>query len=219
MALIIDVETTGLPQRDNLSYGQNPSYEKLNMYDSSRVVQISMMLCDEKFEQIELKDFIVKANNFTIENSAFHGITNEISANEGISFSEIAKEISKYLKRVSHIIAHNASFDISILNSELYRAGFHTIISELKTKKILCTMKHTKFIVKAKNNYGIKYPSLAELYKFVIKKNIENAHNSKYDVINLHTIIKTMFDLQTLNFNDKLIYIPEIDIELSKLKF
>lgn len=206
MALIIDVETTGLPERGNLPYGQNPPYEKLDMYDSSRVVQISMMLCDENFEQIELKDFIIKANNFTIKNSEFHGITNEISANKGILFSEIAKEILKYLKQVSHIVAHNANFDLSILNSELYRADLHSVISELKTKKILCTMKHTKHIVKARNKYGIKDPSLSELYNFVIKKDIENAHNSKYDVINLHTIIKTMFDLQTLNFNEKMVY-------------
>ena len=34
MALIIDVETTGFPQRDGLPYGQNPPFEKINMYDS-----------------------------------------------------------------------------------------------------------------------------------------------------------------------------------------
>jgi DNA polymerase III epsilon subunit-like protein len=209
MALIIDVETTGLPQRGGLPYGQNPSYEKLHMYDSSRIVQISMMLCNDKFEQIEFKDFIVKADGFTIGNSQFHGITNEISSNMGIPFYEIAKELSTYLKQVSHVIAHNANFDTCIINSELYRIGLHNIIDELKHKNVLCTMKHTKHIVNAKNKYGVKDPSLSELYHFVIKKNIENAHNSKYDVINLHTIVKTMYDSQKLNYNELLQYTPQ----------
>ena len=61
-------------------------------------------------------------------------------------------------------------------------------------------------MVKAKNKYGkIKYPSLAELYKFVCNKDIENAHNSKYDVINLHEICKN------LNLN------LDIDLDFSKL--
>lgn len=205
MALIIDVETIGLPDRDGLPYGEYHSYEKLSKYDSCRIVQISLMLCNENFEKIELKDFIVKTDGFTIGNSDFHGITNEISENKGISFSEIAKEISIYLKQVSHIIAHNAAFDVNIIKSELYRIGMHSIISEMNTKHILCTMKHTKFIVNARNIYGVKYPSLSELYTFIVKENIENAHNSKYDVINLHKIIKIMHDSH-MEFNNMVTY-------------
>ena len=219
MALIIDVETTGLPLRDGLPYGQNPPYEKLHMYDPARAVQVSMMLCNEKFEQVELKDFIVKSDGFIINNAAFHGITNEISADKGILFSEIAEFLSIYLKQVSHIIAHNANFDICILKSELYRLGMHSIIDEIKTKRTLCTMKHTKTIVKARNTYGIKDPSLAELYSFVFKNQIENAHNSKYDIINLHNIVKSMYDSNQLNFNETMYYSPLIEtvkIEESK---
>jgi hypothetical protein len=68
-------------------------------------------------------------------------------------------------------------------------------------------MKHTKHIVKALNKIGnIKYPSLAELYRFVFDKNIENAHNSKYDVINLHDIVKSMYDSKQLNFYENMIF-------------
>ena len=211
MSLIIDVETTGLPQRGGLPYGHNPPFQRLDMYDSSRIVQISMIICNEKFEQVELKDFIVKIDGFSIENSSFHGITNDISLNKGIPFIKIAKELSKYLKQVSHIIAHNANFDICIIKSELYRAGLHSIIDELNTKKILCTMKHTKLIVNARNSYGIKDPSLSELYRFFVNKEIKNAHNSKYDVINLHTILKTMYDSKKLNYNDTILYSPKIE--------
>ena len=208
MALIIDVETIGLPLRDGLPYGQNPSHEKLLNYDPARVVQVSMMLCNEHFEEVEFKDFIVKSDGFIINNSNFHGITNEISATKGTLFSEIAETLSTYLRQVSHIVAHNANFDLCILKSELYRLGLHSIISELTTKRTLCTMNHTKMIVKARNNYGIKDPSLAELYMFVFKNKIENAHNSKYDVINLHNIVKNMYDSKQLNFNETMRFIP-----------
>lgn len=218
MALIIDVETTGFPQRGGLPYGQNPPHEKLQMYDSARVVQVSMMLCNQHFEQVELKDFIVKSDGFSIENAHFHGITNEISATKGTPFSEIAETLSTYLNQVSHIVAHNANFDLCILKSELYRLGMHSIISEISTKRILCTMKHTKMIVKARNNYGIKDPSLAELYSFVFKDKIENAHNSKYDVINLHNIVKSMYDSNHLNFNETMHFSPQAEPVIKTIK-
>jgi len=199
-ALIIDVETTGLPRCNGLSYGNYPAYENIELYDTSRIVQFSMMFCNENLEEIELKDYIVRAEDFTIENSKFHGITNEISLNSGMNFIEIMQEFLIYVKQISYIIAHNANFDMNVLYSELYRAGLHLIISELKTKKIICTMKTTKFIVKAKNSYGIKDPSLAELYKFASKKNIENAHNSKYDVINLYMSIKELYNKKLFNY-------------------
>ena len=91
MALIIDVETTGLPQRQkNSLFGQLPLHENLELYNSARVVQVSMMLCNELFEEIEFIDFIVKTDGYTIGNSQFHGITDEISATEGVPFSQIA---------------------------------------------------------------------------------------------------------------------------------
>lgn len=210
MALIIDVETTGLPQRGNLRFGELPLYQDLSSYEGARVVQVTMMLCNEYFEEIELNDFIVKTDGFTIDNSKFHGITNEISETYGISFLTIAEVFLKKLKQVSYVIAHNANFDISILKSELYRVGLHSIIEELNKKQILCTMKKTMMIVKSRfKNGGIKYPSLAELYMYVFKKNIENAHNSKYDVINLHNIVKNMYDSKEIILNNNIVYEPE----------
>ena len=203
MALIIDVETTGLPIRTGLKYGEFPPYEKLNLYDSSRVVQITLMLCNENLEQIELKDFIIKADNFSINNSSFHGITNEISQSEGVPFSVIVDVIKLYIPKVSHIMAHNLNFDLSIINSELYRINEISLISELKSKELVCTMKDTKSIVKATNNYGLKDPSLKELYHHVFNKDMENAHNSKYDVINLHLSIKQLYDQNQINYKLK----------------
>jgi DNA polymerase III epsilon subunit-like protein len=211
MALIIDVETTGLPDFGTLAYGQYPSYESLDNYNSSRVVQLSMMVCNEKLDPMEMFDFIIKSDGFVIENSNFHGITNEISLEKGIMFSDVALILSQQLKKVSHIIAHNAMFDINIIKSELYRLSMNSLIQEINSKQILCTMKETKKIVRAKNKYDrVKDPSLAELYKFAVGKDIENAHNSNYDVINLHLAIKNLCTTGALNIPCKYVIEEEL---------
>jgi DNA polymerase-3 subunit alpha len=187
MALIFDLETIGFPQK---SSWLSPCYKDIHLYETARIVQVSMMLCDEKWNYIEHKNFIVKRENFTITNSHIHGITNEISDEKGVSFEEVAKEIMQYLVQTSHLVSHNTDFDINVLKSELYRYGLDDILSEINTKYHLCTMKETKFIVKALNINGrFKYPKLSELYEYAMKKPMENAHNAEYDVLNLHEAI------------------------------
>jgi len=42
---------------------------------------------------------------------------------------------------------------------------------------------------------------LKELYYFTFNKEIDNQHNSKYDVINMHSSIKKMYDDNILNYS------------------
>jgi len=144
---------------------------------------------------MEMKDFIIKSNGFSINNSQFHGITDEISQSKGVSISDIKEEFSKCLKESSFIIAHNADFDVPVIKNELYRLDMNDIIEEIEKKNVLCTMQRTKDMVKAKNKIGrLKFPRLDELYKFVMNEDMTNAHNSNYDVINLHKAVKTLYD-------------------------
>jgi len=204
MALFIDTETIGLPDTKNLNlkWGEYPYYKLLNRYDNARIVQLSYMITDAKFNEKELHDYIIKKENFNIENSQFHGITNEISMEKGIEFNEAFEKFYESLKDVTHIIAHNTEFDINVIKSELFRRNKHYIIEEINKKTILCTMKHCKEIVKIKNQYNrYKNPSLKEIYKFAFNKDLENAHNSKYDVINMHAVIKKMYEDNILNYS------------------
>jgi DNA polymerase-3 subunit alpha len=191
MLLILDVETTGLPKRIGKGF---PAYNNIHAYDDARMVQLTMMLCNDNLEEIELLDYIIKSDGFSINNSHLHGITEEISLHQGIPFSEIVSVILSQIKKVSHIIAHNIEFDINILKSELFRLGLSDIIEEVDRKKLICTMKETMYQVNIRNQYGVKYPSLAELYYYIFQQKIENAHNSKYDVINLHRIMKYLYE-------------------------
>lgn len=191
MYLILDTETNGLPDSSGLSYGVYPDYKDLDKYNNARVIQLSYMICDNNLEEKELVDHIIYAENFEINNSEFHNITNEISKADGNSFDVVINLFYNKLKNCEKIVAHNINFDIGVIKSELYRRKLYHIIIELEKKELICTVKKFKYVVKAKNKYNkIKDPSLKELYNFAFNRELENAHNSKYDVINLHAAVK-----------------------------
>ena len=122
MALFLDTETTGLPDTHNLRWGVYPDYKKLNKYSNARIVQFSMLITDNKYKFIDVKDYIIKREGFEITNEEFHGITNDISDDLGVTFNTVAIEIFyENLQKVSHIIAHNVAFDVGVIKSELYR--------------------------------------------------------------------------------------------------
>jgi len=202
MALFLDTETSGLPDTHNLRWGVYPYYKHLDKYSKARIVQFSMLITDKQFKFEDVKDYIIKREGFDITNEEFHGITNDISDNIGVSFDTVAVEIFyEQLKKISHIIAHNVAFDVGVIKSELYRRKLHYIIDELDKKTLLCTMKHMKPILKIINQYGnYKNPSLNEIYKYNFNKDVENAHNSLYDVSNLHKVVRHMYENNTLNY-------------------
>jgi DNA polymerase-3 subunit epsilon len=202
MAMFIDTETSGLPDTHNLRWGVYPDYWKLNKYENARIVQFSMLITDTQFKYEDVKDYIIKREGFEITNGEFHGITNEISDNIGVDFNVVAIDIFyELLKNITHIVAHNVAFDVGVIKSELHRRNLGYIIEELDKKTLLCTMKHMKPILKIINPYGnYKNPSLNEIYKFNFKTNVENAHNSLYDVYNLHKVVEHMYKNNTLNY-------------------
>jgi DNA polymerase III epsilon subunit-like protein len=194
MAMILDLETTGLPARAGLPFGVSPPYSIVHKYDTCRIVQMSYMLCDSVYENTTMRDFIVKPSGFRIPNSTFHGITDEIAEERGVLFDEIIKQFVADLEHVGTIIAHNAEFDINVLKSELYRRGMHDTILLIETKKVICSMNTMKYTMNMKNAYGIKPPSLEDLYLYATGKILTNAHNSKYDVINLHEALRSLYN-------------------------
>ena len=205
MALFIDTETSGLPDTRNLRWGVYPDYKDLEKYDSARIVQFSMLITDTKFKFEDVKDYTIKREGFEITNGNFHGITNEISDTVGVDFNIIAVEIFyELLKKTTHIVAHNVGFDVGVIKAELHRRKLQYIIDELDKKTLLCTMKHLKPILKIINQYGnYKNPSLNEIYRFNFKKDVENAHNSLYDVYNLHKVVEHMYKNKTLKYEIK----------------
>jgi len=199
MYMIIDTETNGLPITKK--YCEYPQYNDLEKYNSARIVQFTFMLCNKDLDELKLHDYIIYAEEFNIKNSEFHNITNDISKNNGYDFNKVADIFYKELQNCQYVVAHNIGFDINVIKSELYRRKLYHIIMELDKKIEICTMKTFKYIVKAKNKYNkIKDPSLKELYEHAFKSEMKNAHNSKYDVINLHKAVKNITGGKLNNF-------------------
>ena len=192
--LIIDVETTGLVDTRFLEFGDYPHYTNLYKYQNARIVQFSFMLCNNKFETIGMYNYIIKKNGFDIPNSNIHNITNEISLTQGVPLTNICETLNTCLENTSHIIAHNVEFDVNVLLSELHRLNMGSLIKNIESKLRFCSMNYMTPIMKLRKIWGKhKSPRLDELYFYVFKKTMENAHNSNYDVINLHKIIQVLF--------------------------
>ena len=193
--LILDTETTGLPDCGGLRFSEFPDYTDLEKYKNARVIQISYILANNRLESCGDADIIIDSE-VSIDNHRFHGITNEISKSRGVPFIDFAHVFMEVLCECDIIVAHNIKFDINVLKSEFYRYGLTTLLELLDTKKYVCTMNYCKNMVSLpnKSGYGIKNPSLKELYFFATGKVMENHHTCSYDTSNLLEIVKNLYD-------------------------
>lgn len=194
--IIFDLETTGLPSRVGLRFGEYHVHTDSSKYDDARIVQISYMVCDADLNSLSLHGSIIDSHGeFKITNASIHGITDERSAAEGEEFDEVMERFGDSLREASTLVAHNADFDVNVLKAELFRRGKLELLAELDTKHIVCTMKACKGVVKALNAYmRPKFPTLRELYEFATDKLLLHAHDANHDVLNLHEAIKSLYD-------------------------
>lgn len=183
--IVLDTETTGLP-RDR----SNPPVEKnLHIYDTARILQLSWAVYDINGKLIKIEDYLIKPCGYQVASTEIHGITEEMAQN-GYMFKSVMNKFCQDLKNIQAIIAHNINFDDNVLKSEMIRYDLYILLNEYNKIKKICSMKKCKNIVKVIGKSGkIKYPRQCELYKCVIGEEMMNAHNSKYDVINLGKVI------------------------------
>ena len=192
--LVFDFETSGLPDRNGLPFGVPPPYNDLEKYSNCRAVELCIIVCDDRLNKQSYEHYIIKRDGFSINNSQFHHITNEISDTKGVSFKSIVPILTTLIETSTTLIAHNLDFDINVLKSELYRIGATDLIKSIDSKKHVCSMKETKELVGIKNYYGYKFPSLLELYEFATSKKITNAHRAKSDTEHLLEACKVLYD-------------------------
>jgi len=137
--LILDIETTGVPKTNNFNDYYSP--ENVLYYKDARIIEIGYVLCDEEGKIKQKKEFLIKPNNFIINNSDIHGITNEHALNEGIDINLVLSEFYNNLREAHTIVTYNSDFDINIILSECYRLNNLELINYIKSKKIDCAMK------------------------------------------------------------------------------
>jgi len=192
--LVLDTETSGLPLKRR----------SIAAADWPHIVQLSYIIYDPvKNVMSKVFDAIIKMKpGFTIpaESTAIHGITNEISAEQGVDIETVLEEFYQDAKDVKLIVAHNMDFDLTAVKMEFKRLltpdtkhKYSTHIDFLETIKqcnynSYCTMQSSIYIcnleVTAKNGDKYKkYPRLSELYKHLFNEEPKNMHNALNDVI------------------------------------
>ena len=203
--LIFDTETTGLPKG-------NPSQNEIEKWPY--IVQLSYILYDiSKHKVLVSHDHIIKlGDNVEISKKSeeMHGISKERSQNEGIDIELALDLFNICLQNTNILVAHNISFDKSMLLAEAIRNNMNISFSKFKYLEY-CTMKRSvelcniETLHKASGRTYIKYPTLSELHKKLFKTIPQGTHNSFIDIlICMRCFYKMMFDEDVCKHSKKI---------------
>ncbi len=177
MFLIFDTETTGFPSR----YGA--PHTDLEAWSSARLVQLAWQLHDDEGKLLEVKNFIVKPEGFTIpyNSEQIHGISTERAQKQGMPLSYVLEEFELALEKTEFNVGHNIEFDLGVVGSEVLRAGRETQMHDLKC--VDTKIESTEYCQLPGGRGGkFKWPTLTELYTKLFGHAFDEAHNASADV-------------------------------------
>ncbi len=176
MYLIFDTETTGLPRNFNAPLTDFNNWP--------RMVQIAWQLHDYEGNLVEINNYIVKPDGFTIpyNSEKIHGISTQMATHYGKDIKFVLDEFAAAIAKSTHVAGHNVQFDINITGSEFLRNGFENV---LKGKNIVDSMlESTRYCaIPGGRGGGFKYPNLSELHQKLFNVPFAEAHNATGDVV------------------------------------
>ncbi len=176
MYLVFDTETTGLPKNFDAPYTDTDNWPRL--------VQLAWQLHDEKGELVEVKNYIIKPEGFSIPFNAekIHGISTERAKRQGLPLEEVLGYFNEALEKASHNVGHNIGFDVNIMGCEYHRKGMDTPLHD----KLIADTKHDKTAnycaIPGGRGGKFKWPTLTELHTKLFKEGFDEAHNASADV-------------------------------------
>lgn len=182
MILFFDTETNGLPKK--------PDATMFELENWPRVIQLAWLLSDLEGKTLSQGERLITPDCWEIPKERFwqdHGFTTERSKKEGVWLRQALTEFLKDQAECELMVAHNIAFDYNVLGAEMLRY-------KMKGKKVdkLCTMESSvtfccipfpgQRAYMSKKQGKFKFPSLAELYKVLFKKEFSGAHSAGGDV-------------------------------------
>jgi DNA polymerase III subunit epsilon len=186
MLLFVDTETTGLPKSSASS----------DLEKWPRIVQLAWALYDTDGNRESLNSFIIYPTDFTIPQDSvrIHKITTDRAKKEGTSLHKVLPRFNADVEKATKVVAHNAAFDLPIVNTEFLRCNLET---NLLKKQNFCTMKTPKIVSYCKlsksSGRGYKWPQLTELHLQLFEEEFIGSHNAGADV---EACAKCYFELQ-----------------------
>jgi len=186
-ALIFDTETTGM-----VKWKEPPSHP-----EQPDLVQIAMLLVEtENWRMMSRTSLLVQLREGTKiepEAEATHGISAEVCGRYGVAPIVACSLFNQLCIQADTIVAHNLSFDQSIMLTALHRLGDRP--NRMEGKKLVCTKEATTDILKLPGNYGkYKWPTLAEAYRHYTGQEIEGAHDALADTEACLAIYRALVD-------------------------
>ena len=171
--IIFDTETTGLPKPMAVGLEFQP-----------KIIEFAAIkIDDETLEEVEIIEFLANPDQvldkFIIN---FTGITNE-AISKAQPFKFYYSQLFEFFKGEKTIIAHNLSFDLSLLNFELQRLEKSNDFPIPLNK--ICTVNQTYNLFQ----YRL---SMAKLYEYLFGEPIKEAHRALIDCENLVKIVKEL---------------------------
>lgn len=184
--IFFDTETTGLPRDKKVS-----ALEASNNWPD--LVSICWSIY-ESDKHIRTEYHIIKPDNWQIDATEIHGITEEIARKRGEPLQDVLALLKYDLERTRYIVAHNLHFDKHVLfHAYKWRLGidpthFWNVASEF------CSCLNAKDEMKLPALYppynSYRYPKLDELYFHTFNTEPPaNAHNARRDVDVLSQVV------------------------------
>jgi DNA polymerase III epsilon subunit-like protein len=176
--LIYDTETTGLP----IDY-------KAHVHEVDnwpRLVQLAFMVCNDHWETLTVRNYIIKPDGFEIPDEAaeIHGINQARALEEGVDILVPLREMAIVQELVDVQVGHNINFDRKVLGAEFIRNDMEGAYYQAKdVLPRICTMFKTTKLVGLKLGNRPKWPKLEELYSFLFNEPLDGAHDAMVDVM------------------------------------
>lgn len=174
--LFFDTETNGKP----LAYGK--SYSDVDNWP--RVTQLAWIIADVEGNNLLEQDHLIKPDGWEIPKEDFfieNGMSTERCEEFGVPLTGVLDIFYTAKMNSQVLVAHNLSFDHSIVWAEYVRAGRQPLSGMHK----ICTMQKSTAYCKIpypSGRKGNKWPTLAELHRTLFNKDFDGAHDALADI-------------------------------------
>lgn len=191
--LVFDTETTGMVEWKRPP--EHPSQPDL--------IQLGMLLVDVEGWTVRCSHSLLVqlAEGVAIhpEARAAHGISEEDCKRFGIAPSVACALFNQLCMQADAIVAHNMSFDQSIMRTALYRIGNKP--DRTLGKRLICTKDESTDVLKLPGKFdSYKWPTLAEAYRFYTGKELEGAHDALVDTQACLAILRGLVETGVVKF-------------------
>lgn len=160
MITVFDVESSGL-FKDNLD-PLDPGQPHL--------VQLGAQLFDAQWRKRGHLTVLIKPEGWEIESDAeaVHHIPTSACHRYGIRLAEALIPFRGLVMASSRVVAHHMNFDRRVIASAIHRAGGEGNWWARSGNKLLCTMEASTPVLELPGEFGFKFPSLEEAYRFLV---------------------------------------------------